>query len=246
MRTPHAAIRSQSGRNFPATHWSLVLAARGGGAAAARAIEELCRGYWFPIYADMRRRGLSQHDAEDVTQGFFADLLSADTFDRAEPDRGRLRTFLLAGLQRFLVEQYRREHRAKRGGGVPVLSLELTGAEERYAAEPIDLRDPEKLYLAAWARSLVEHARARLRETYGARAALYQALEPFLDRKDAGASYREVAAKLGIPEVTARVHVSRLRKRFGEFLKDEVRQTVESESEVESELAWVRGALGAE
>jgi DNA-directed RNA polymerase specialized sigma24 family protein len=128
---------------------------------------------------------------------------------------------------------------------VPLLSLELARAEERYAAEPIDTRDPEKLYLAAWARSLVEQARARLRETYGARAALYQALEPFLDRKDAGASYREVAAQFAIPQVTARVHVSRLRKRFAELLKEEVRQTVENEADVEPEIAWLMGVLGA-
>jgi len=229
--------------SFPATRWSLVLTARRGGADAAGALDELCRGYWFPIYAYLRRRGLSQHDAEDATQGFFADFFADDALSRVAPERGRMRTFLLAALQRFLADRHRHEHREKRGGGVTPLSLELARAEERYFAEPVDDRDPEKLYLAAWARSVVDQARAKLRATYGSRAALYEALEVFLDREDSSTRYREIAAAQGIPEVTARVHVSRLRKRFAEILRHEVRETVENDDAVEPELAWLMNAL---
>ena len=107
----------------------------------------------------------------------------------------------------------------------------------------MDDRDPEKIYLATWARSLVEQARMGMRGTYGSRAAFYQALEPMLDREDSGASYREIATAHGIPEVTARVHVSRLRKRFAEILREEVRHTVKTEEEVEPDLAWLKTAL---
>jgi RNA polymerase sigma-70 factor (ECF subfamily) len=220
-----------------------VARARQSGADAKGAIEELCRGYWFPIYAFLRRRGYSQHDAEDWTQGFFHKLLDDGLFQAANADRGRLRTLLLAGLERFMADRLRHEHAQKRGGGAPLVSIEWARAEERYFAEPVDGRDPETIYLEAWARSLVDRARTRLRESYGAKATLYTALEPFLMSEDGRARYRAAAEQHGISESTARVQVFRLRQRFGELLEEEVAQTVETTEEATEEMVWLRGML---
>lgn len=228
---------------FPSTRWTLVVRARQSGAEGRGAIEELCRAYWFPIYVFLRRRGYSQHDAEDWTQGFFQKLLDDGLFQAADAERGRLRTLLLSGLERFIASQLRHDHAEKRGGGVPAISIEWARAEERYFAEPVDEADPEKLYLAAWARSLVERARSRLRESYGPKAGIYTALEPFLLSEDGRARYREAAVTHGINEATARVHVFRLRKRFADLLEEEVAQTVETPEEAADEMLWLRSAL---
>jgi hypothetical protein len=156
---------------------------------------------------------------------------------------GRLRTFLLAALQRSLADQERWRTRAKRGGGVPLLSLDTARTEQLYFSKPADHRDPEMLYSLAWARDLLEKARLELRKTYGSRATLYTAFEPFLDGLDKTASYRAIATEHGIPEVTARVHVSRLRKRFAEIVKNELRQTLRDETELEAELHWLKAVL---
>jgi RNA polymerase sigma-70 factor (ECF subfamily) len=238
-----ADLRPADGRNFPATCWTLVLQARVGGASASVALNELCRLYWRPIYAYLRQRGHAPADAEDCTQQFFAELVADETLQAACPARGRLRTFLLAALQRSLADQTRYRRRQKRGGGVLPVSLEWARAEELYFAEPVETRDPETLYLSAWARSLMEQARERLRASYGDRAPLYVELECYLDQDEGGASYRETAARLGISEVTVRVHVSRLRKRFAEMFRLEVRETVESDADTEAEMTWVMKAL---
>ncbi len=241
----HRLKRSRQGI-FPSTKWTLVARARKGGKEGKGAIEELCRYYWFPIYVFLRRRGYSQHDAEDWTQGFFQKLLDDGLFQAAAADRGRLRTLLLSGLERFIADQLRHDHAQKRGGGMPAVSIEWARAEERYFAEPVDERDPETLYLAAWARSLVENARTRLRESYGAKAALYSALEPFLTGEDGRIRYREAAAANGINETTARVHVFRLRQRFAALLEEEVAQTVETPEEAAEEMTWLRGMLAVQ
>jgi RNA polymerase sigma-70 factor (ECF subfamily) len=236
-------FRTSDGRAFPSTHWTLVFQASAADSGAGAALEELCRRYWRPIYAYLRQHGHAPADAEDYTQQFFAEVLADGTLRAACPAQGRLRTFLLAALRRSLADQTRYRHRKKRGDGVPPLSLDQAREEERFFVDPVELRDPEKIYLAAWVRSLVEHGRRRLRESYRSRAALYLELERYLDKEDDGASYRETATRLGITEVTVRVHVSRLRKRFAEILRNEVRQTVESDAEFDAELAWVLGAL---
>lgn len=243
MPEPQTGPQTQTDGAFPATRWTLIVRARRAGAEGKAAIEELCRAYWFPLYVFLRRRGYSQHDAEDLTQGYFQKLLDDGLFQAANADRGRLRTLLLSGLERFIADQLRHDRAQKRGGGVPAISIEWARAEERYFAEPVDEADPEKLYLAAWARSLVDRARDRLRESYGAKAALYTALEPFLMSEDGRARYREAAEAHGINEATARVHVFRLRKRFAELLEEEVAQTVETPEETAEEMRWLRGIL---
>jgi RNA polymerase sigma-70 factor (ECF subfamily) len=228
---------------FPLTRWTLVGRLRGTEAESARALEDLCRHYWFPIYATLRHGGRTAHDAEDLTQGFFAALMADRTFFAAQPERGRLRNFLLGALKRFLADEARHRLAQKRGGGATMLSIEWERAEQRYLAEPMDERDPEKIYLSAWAHSLLERVRAKVRAGFAGRETEYAALAPFIEGEENGIPFRELAARLGQSESGARVTVFRLRQRFRELLTEAVRQTVETPAEVEEELAWLLGVL---
>jgi RNA polymerase sigma factor (sigma-70 family) len=216
---------------------------RGSEAESARALEELCRHYWFPIYATLRRAGHSTHDAEDLTQGFFAELMSNRTLFAAQPERGRLRSFLLGALKRHIVDERRHRLAQKRGGGAAVLSIEWEGAEQRYIAELVDDRDPERMYLSAWAHSLVERVREKMRAGFKGRESIYAVLEPLIEGEETGIAFRELAERLGQSESGARVTVFRLRQRFRELLTAAVRQTVETPAEVEEEMEWVLGTL---
>ena len=228
---------------FPATRWTLVGRLRGAEGESARALDELCRHYWFPIYATLRRGGRSTHDAEDLTQGFFAALMADRTFLAAQAERGRLRNFLLGALRRFVADEARHRLAQKRGGSAIVLSIEWERAEQRYLAEPVDERDPEKIYLSAWAHSLLERVREKVRASFAGRETAYAELEPFLEGDENSIPFRELGARLGQSESGARVTVFRLRQRFRELLTEAVRQTVETPGEVEEELAWLLGVL---
>ena len=228
---------------FPATRWTLVGRLRGTEAEAARALDDLCRHYWFPIYATLRGGGRSTHDAEDLTQGFFAALMADRALLAAEPGRGRLRNFLLGALRRFVADEARYRLAQKRGGGAIVLSIEWGRAEERFLAEPVDVRDPEKIYLSAWAHSLLERVREKVRAGFAGRETAYVALAPFIEGEESGIPFRQLGERLGQSESGARVTVFRLRQRFRELLTEAVRQTVETPAELEEELAWVLGVL---
>ena len=219
---------------------------REGGAARQTALEELCGLYWYPIYAFLRRRGHLQHDAEDLTQGFFLKLLNDASFDAAQADKGRLRTFLLCALDRHLADQQRRAGAQKRGGGQRIIAFEEMNAEERYAHEPQDQRSPEWLFTQAWAHLLLDGVRAKLRETFAdtGRAGVFDTLLPFLLGDDPP-SYREVASKLDSSETAVRLLVFRARAKFRELLRDEVARTVEAPGDVARELEWLKGVLTA-
>lgn len=232
------------GSDFPVTHWTLVQKLRGSAEESAQALEALCRNYWYPVYATLRRSRHSQHDAEDLTQGFFADLLREQTLLNAQAERGRLRSFLLAALKRFVAESARHRLAQKRGGGAIVLSIEWERANERFLAEPLDERDPEQTYLHAWVWNLVEHVRKKMRAGYAGREDVYAELEPFIEGEETCAPFRELGTKLGQTESGARVTVFRLRQRFREMFVDAVRQTVESPDELPDEMAWVQSVLG--
>lgn len=233
------------GRDFPTTHWTLVTRVREGGPVRQSALEELCRLYWYPIYAFLRRKGHPRHDAEDLTQGFFLKLLNDDSFDAAQADKGRLRTFLLCALDRHLADQQRRAGAQKRGGGRQVISFEELRAEERYAHEPQDARSPEWLFTQAWAHLLLDGVREKLRESFAdtGRAGVFETLLPFLLGDDDPPSYREVARKLDSSETAVRLLVFRARTKFRELLRDEVARTVESPGEVAGEMEWLKGVL---
>ena len=152
---------------FATTHWSVVLAAADQETPeAAAALENLCKSYWYPLYAYVRRRGYSPEDAQDLTQEFFARFLEKGSFSLADPARGRFRTFLLKSLQHFLADDWKRAHRAKRGGGTIPLSLDGVAAEARYAAGLADTATPERLYEERWAMTLLEQVLEQMREDY--------------------------------------------------------------------------------
>ena len=231
--------------DFPTTHWTLVTRVRQGGEVRPAALEELCRLYWYPIYVFLRRRGYAQHDAGDLTQGFFVKLLGDETFDAARGDKGRLRTFLLCAMDRHLADQQRRLGAQKRGGGQQIISFEELHAEERYALEPQDRRDPEWLFTQAWAQLLIDGVRGKLRETFAetGRQGVFDALLPFLLWDDAPPSYREVSQKLEASETAVRLLVFRARTKFRELLRDEVARTVENPAEVAGEMEWLKSVL---
>jgi RNA polymerase sigma-70 factor (ECF subfamily) len=233
------------GPDFPTTHWTLVTRVRQGGVVRQAALEELCRLYWYPIYVFLRRRGHAQHDAEDLTQGFFAKLLHDQSFDAADVEKGRLRTFLLSSLDRHLADQQRRQGALKRGGGHQIIAFEELNAEERYCLEPQDHRSPEWLFTRAWAHLLLDGVRGKLRETFAdtGRAVVFDALLPFLLMDDAPPSYREMARQLDSSETAVRLLVFRARTKFRELLRDEVARTVLAPEDVPGEMEWLKSVL---
>lgn len=232
---------------FPTTHWTLVTRVRSGGEARRAALEELCGIYWYPIYAFVRRRGHGQHDAEDITQGFFAKLIQDETIEAADLAKGRLRTFLLGSLDRHMADQHRRQTAQKRGGGRQTIAFEQMNAEERYAAEPHDKRDPEWAFAQAWARLMLESAGNRLRATFedDGRGQVYELLSPFLLLDDSAPPYKDVARQLGASETAVRLLVFRLRSGFRQMLREEVGRTVLTQGEIDQEIDWLKSVLAA-
>ena len=234
-----------SGR-FATTRWSLVQAAgRAGEPEADAALGALCQAYWYPLYAEARRRGLSAEDASDRVQGFFARLLEKRDLGTADRERGRFRAFLLAAFGNFLANARDRDDALKRGGGRSILSLDFPGGESRLGLEPAHEATPERLYDRRWALSLLDRALGRLRDDYerNGKAALFQALAPVLGG-DRGTPYAVLAARLSMTEGAVKVAVHRLRTRCGELIRDEVAQTVSDPAEVDDELQALFEALG--
>jgi RNA polymerase sigma-70 factor (ECF subfamily) len=232
---------------FETTRWSLVIAAGDSTNPQARqALDALCRIYWPPIYAYLRRRGEDARRAEDLTQGFFLKLLEQDGIGRARAERGKFRTFLLSSLKNYLVDEHDRESAIKRGGGKTPLSLDAREDEEWLIREPAHEESPEKLFDRRWAATVIARALERLERVMlgSVGPERFAALRPFLSATHPGA-YAEVARALGIGESAVRVGVHRMRRQFGECLRDEVAQTVESESDVEDELRHLQRIVRA-
>ncbi len=233
-------------RRFRTTHWSLVRAARGGSTPETRAaLSELCERYWSPVYAYIRRRGYSTSDAEDLTQEFFALLVEKDRVAAADPERGRFRSFLLAGVNHFLSNQRDHNRSARRRPSGGWIEIDTARAELGTKFEPIDPADPETLYLHDWATALVKRAAVRLEEEYRGkgRPEMFDRLGGFVTAEDDRIDYRTVARELRTGDVQVRVMVSRMRRRLRELVRQEVAQTVASPEEVESELELLRQAL---
>jgi len=232
---------------FPTTRWSVVLAAGGAGTPDARAaLEELCQAYWYPLYALARRRGRPSPEAEDAVQGFFARLLARDAFERADPDKGRFRSYLRAAFCNHLKGLAARESAAKRGGGASVVSLDVRDAERRVGLEPAHERSPEHAFERDWALSILHGALETVRAGYAGRgqAALFEALEAHLVPGAAPASQAELARALAMREGAVRVAIHRLRRRFRDALVDAVAQTIEDRPEaLEEELQALLAAL---
>ena len=234
-------------RRFATTRWSLVLAAgQRGTSEADQALETLCRAYWYPLYAEARRRGLSAEDASDRVQGFFARLLESDGLAVADQQRGRFRSFLLGAFGNFLANEWDREHALKRGGGRAIVSLDLDLTESRYRADPVDEATPERIFDRRWALSLIQRALGRLQDEYGqgGKADLFDALKPVLTG-DRDLKYADLARSLAMTEGALKVAVHRLRGRCGALIRDEVAQTVDAPDETEDELRHLFAALGS-
>jgi len=238
---------AQPGR-FATTHWSLVLCAgRGGPRQASSALATLCENYWLPLYAFVRREGYASHDAQDLTQEFFARLLEKNYLAVADRRRGRFRSFLLAAMKHFLANQRRRTRAQKRGGRQSVLSWDFQAAENQYNLAAAENLTPERLYEKRWALSLLDLVLRRLREEYGAagKSRLFDRLKQFLSGEEALQSYGQVAAELEMTEGAVKVAVHRLRRRYRELLREEIAQTVATPEEFEDELRHLFTALAA-
>lgn len=232
---------------FPTTHWSVVVNAGANSTSQARvALETLCRHYWYPLYAFVRRQGRSHHEAEDCTQEFLARLLAADSVARVRREHGRFRTFLLTALRNFLTDDWRRAQREKRGGGRPPNAFDAQAADERFAREAADRAlTPDQAFDRSWARDMMAATMEELHAEYAGngRGALFEALAPLVWGHASAESAAQLAARLGLKEQTFTVALHRLRRRVGEKLRAAVAETVVDDAEIDNELRHLIAAV---
>jgi RNA polymerase sigma-70 factor (ECF subfamily) len=235
--------------DFATTHWSLIITAGDQKDPSARAaLTELCESYWYPLYVFVRRQIGDVDEAQDFTQAFFARLLEQRLFEKAEPEHGRFRAFLLTACKRFLINEWHKHRAAKRGGGRRVLSLDFDSGESKYSLVAIDLVTAEQLYDRQWALTLLERVMELLRAEYVAkeRSQHFEMLVPYLAGSRERAGYAEAARGLGISETTAKVAAHRMRERYRKLLRAEIAQTVERPEEIDDEIHQLITLLGAE
>jgi RNA polymerase sigma factor (sigma-70 family) len=226
---------------FPTTSWALVARA---GTDGGPAVAELCRRYWYPLYAFARRAGAPAPEAEDLTQGFFAHFLEGAVYARADPARGRFRTFLLRCFRNYQANVHRAARAQKQGGGAAVVPLDPADAEARYRREPAEPADPERLYLRRWALTLIDEAFATLQAEYTAagRGGLFDRLRAGL-LGDPGGTYAAVGRELGMSADAVKQAAARLRARFGQALRSLVGGVVADPADVDAEVRDLMAAL---
>jgi RNA polymerase sigma-70 factor (ECF subfamily) len=233
---------------FVTTHWSVVLSARDRESPqSAAALEKLCRIYWYPLYAFIRRSGQSKENSEDLTQAFFARLLEKKFLESAQQERGRFRSFLLVALKRFLANEWDRAHAQKRGGFQAHMSLDTEMAERKFQSEIVGAEiPPDRAFERRWAMTLLEQTMSRLRSEFkrAGKISEFERLKIFLtaDKKDI--PYATVAAELGMNESALRVAVHRLRKRYRELFREEIAHTLAEGESVDEELRHLMSVLG--
>jgi RNA polymerase sigma factor (sigma-70 family) len=238
-----------SGSAFPSTQWSMVMRAGGDASSQARsALDHLCRQYWFPLYAFVRRQGRSHHEAEDCTQEFLARLLAAEGVGRARREKGRFRTFLLTALRNFLTNEWRRTQAAKRGGGQAPLPMEFEEAEKTFSREPADTAlTPEQAFDRTWALGMIDRSMAELRKDYekSGRGPLFAVLVPLVWGDGSDETLAAPAARLEMTTHAFTVALRRLRQRVGQQLRADVAETVADGTEVDGELRHLIAAVSA-
>jgi RNA polymerase sigma-70 factor (ECF subfamily) len=237
---------SAPAQGFPPTRWSQVLAARQESSPeGAAALEAVCRAYWYPLYAYVRRCGQSPHDAQDLTQEFFRLLLEKRWLEDADREKGRLRSFLITALKRFMANEWRRISADRRGGGQPHLAIDTDFAESRYAADPGAQFAPDEVFDRQWAFTLLELTMERLQAEFKAagKADEFAVLSAFLTLARERINYGTAAARLAISEGAARVAVHRLRRRFRELYREELSQTLPDGADLDAELRHLAEAL---
>jgi RNA polymerase sigma factor (sigma-70 family) len=229
---------------FPTTRWTLVSAASDPDSKEARsALVSLCENYWYPLYAYLRRRGYPADQAQDLTQEFFMRLLEGRYLDRADPEKGRFRSFLLSSLKFFAADEEDRQRAHKRGGGM-VVPLEFGSGEERYQREPAHDETPERLFERRWALSVLDRVAERLRNEFvqHGRPEHFERLKVFLLGQP-DAPYAALAREMNTSEGAIKVAIHRIRKRYRELFRQEIADTVADPAEVESELRYLSAAL---
>ena len=244
---PISQVPNAGAREFRTTHWSVVLAAGGNSETAHSALEKLCLAYWYPVYGFIRWRGNDEHHAKDLTQEFFARLLASDSLQTVSPERGRFRTFLLAAVKNFLANDWRDSQRLKRGGGKEILSWDGFDPEERFSHEPSDGASPESWFDRRWAQAVVKSALERLgaemqREGIQQR---FEVLKVFLQGDGAGLSYAQAAQRVGLSEPATKTAIFRMRRRYGELIREQVAETVGASGDVEAEMQHLVSALSS-
>ena len=231
---------------FATTHWSVVLkAGRSDTTRADEALSKLCQTYWYPLYAYVRRRGYSPHDAQDLTQGFFECLLARKSLASADPHKGRFRSFMLGAMSHFLTDQWEKSQTQKRGGGQELISLDLAAAEERFDLEPVDTATPDKAFDREWATALLDEVLAALEKEYQreGKGELFEALKTALAGTRECQPYALLGKRLELTEGAARVAVHRMRKRYRELLRAEIANTVTSPDELGEEMNYLFQAM---
>ena len=234
---------------FVTTHWSVVLAAgQQESPQATEALENLCRTYWYPLYVYVRRRGYGPEDAADLTQDFFAHLLKKNAFAGADPQRGKFRSFLVASLDHFLINQWNRARTAKHGGGQAPIPLDADAAERRHRQEPDSSLTPEKLFEQQWGFAVLEQALARLGKEFAeaGKSGQFNRLKVFLTSKVDYGQYPAVAAELGLSTAAISRAVHRMRQRYRELVRAEIAHTVSSPDELEEEMRHLFAAIRGE
>jgi len=224
---------------FQTTHWSVVLAARDNASPRAEdAMEKLCRTYWRPLYAYIRREGHDATDAQDLTQEFFARLLAKDYLQHLRHQEGKFRSFLLTFVKHFLADERDKAGARKRGGGKVFISLDETSAEERHLNVPVNGLSPDQIFERRWAETVMERAVSRLREEYaaGGKAALFEQLKDIQPGEHGESSYATIGVRLGLAEGAVKSAVHRLRRRHREILREEIAQTVARPEETDEEI----------
>jgi len=224
----------------------VVLAAGHGDTTHAHAaLEKLCRIYWYPLYAYVRRRGHSPEDAQDLTQEFFVQLLERQSLAVADPHLGRFRSFLLASMNHFLINEWKKSQSGKRGGGRPLLSLDWAAAEQRFDLEPSDNSTPDKIFEKQWALTLLDEVLNRLELEYQGegKTGLFAALKQTLMGSRESQPYAELAARLEMSESAIKVAVHRLRKRYRDLIREEIAGTLDRPQDVEAEMRDLFSAL---
>ncbi len=232
---------------FATTHWSVVLAAKEQESElAAAALEKLCRTYWYPLYAYVRRRGYGREDAQDLTQGFLLQLLQRKSFARVEHSKGLFRSFLLAGMNYYLADERIRVSARKRGGGELVLSFDAQTAEERYRLEPADDLSPDKLFERKWTQAVLDTVLDKLEQEFreAGKAEFFERLSIFLVASTVQEPYAAAAADLGMTADAVRKAVHRLRDRYRELFREEIAQTVAEPAELDDEVHHLREEFG--
>ncbi len=231
---------------FATTRWSVVLSAKGKDSPeAAGALEQLCRAYWYPLYAHVRRAGYTPVDAEDLTQAFFARLLEKEWLRSADRERGRFRSFLLGSLNHFLANEWDRARAQKRGGRIQIVSLDALAGEERFRHEPATTSAPDREFDRRWALTLLDAVLARLKSEYVERSKepLFELLKGTLGGDRSGISYAVLSRELAMSEGAVRVAVHRMRQRYRELLREEIAGTVLNRGEVDDELRCLFASL---